>query len=243
MPKRQHRKGTQVATRRGTIKDIMTGSAIAATAGVTRARAIAKPQWGMGIEGQRRADLGNGLYLNPVLAGDYPDPTILKDGERWYLTHSSFDAAPGVMIWQSLDLVNWAPVGPALDKPLGTVFACDIAKHGGRYYIYIPFMRAPWSQGLASWANIYVIYADTIEGPWSAPIDMGIGGYIDPSHIVGEDGGRYLFLSGISRVRLSDDGLSTAGPIEKVYDGWHYPDNWITEAYALEGPKLLRHAG
>ncbi|PZQ51070.1 MAG: xylan 1,4-beta-xylosidase [Novosphingobium pentaromativorans] len=193
-----------------------------------------------GIEGQRRPDLGNGTYLNPVLAGDFPDPTILKDGEDYYLTHSSFEAAPGLLIWHSRDLVNWTPVGPALQNPLGIVFAVDLVKHDGRYYIYIPFMAAPWSKGLKSFANIYVIHADDIRGPWSEPVDLGIGGLIDPGHVVGEDGKRYLFLSGVNRVRLSDDGLATDGPVEKVYDGWKYPDDWITEAYSLEGPKLMR---
>ncbi len=42
------------------------------------------------------------------------------------------------------------------------------------------------------------------------------------------------------RIQLADDGLSTVGELEKVYDGWRYPDEWITEAYALEGPKLFR---
>lgn len=206
-------------------------------------KSVSNGSWGAGIEGQRKADLGNGLFRNPILAGDYPDPTILKDGEHWYMTHSSFDAAPGLLIWKSGDLVNWSPVGPALEKPLGAVFACDLTKHDGRYYIYIPFMAAPWSKGLKSWANIYVIHADSIAGPWSAPIDLGISEYIDPGHVVGEDGHRYLFLSGVSRVRLTADGLATAGPIERVYDGWRYPADWVTEAYALEGPKLCRHNG
>nr|KIS29489.1 xylan 1,4-beta-xylosidase [Novosphingobium sp. P6W] len=192
------------------------------------------------MEGQRRADLGNGRFLNPILAGDYPDPSILKDGEDYYMTHSSFDASPGLLIWHSRDLVNWAPVGPALDKPLGTVFAVDLVKHNGRYYIYIPFMKAPWSRDLKAFANIFVIQADSMRGPWSEPVDLGISGLIDPGHIVGEDGERYLFLSGINRVRLSRDGLATQGKVEKVYDGWHYPEEWITEAYSLEGPKLLR---
>lgn len=198
------------------------------------------PVWGRGIEGQRKADLGNGRFLNPILSGDYPDPTVLKDGEDYYMTHSSFDAAPGLLIWHSRDLVNWTPIGPALDKPLGTGFAVDLVKHGGRYFIYIPFMKAPWSEGLKDFANIYVIHAPSIRGPWSAPIDMGIGGLIDPGHIVGEDGRRYLFFNQGKRVRLTDDGLSTDGPVETVYEGWRYPDDWVTEAYALEGPKLFR---
>lgn len=48
------------------------------------------PEWARGIEGQRRADLGNGTFLNPILAGDHPDPSILKDGDDYYMTHSSF---------------------------------------------------------------------------------------------------------------------------------------------------------
>ncbi len=79
-----------------------------------------------------------------------------------------------------------------------------------------------------------------MRGPWSAPIDLGIRGAIDPGHVVGEDGRRYLFVSGIRRIGLADDGLSTVGELEQVYDGWRYPDDWITEAYALEGPKLFR---
>ena len=198
------------------------------------------PEWPRGIEGQRRGDLGNGTYLNPILAGDHPDPTILKDGDDYWMTHSSFDASPGLLIWHSRDLVNWQPVGPALKRPLGTVFAVDIAKHQGRYFIYIPFMAAPWSKGLKSFANIYVIHAPSMHGPWSDPIDLGIGGLIDPGHIVDEHGRRWLFLSGVNRVPLTPDGLSTAGRIEKVYDGWHYPEDWVTEAYSLEGPKLFR---
>eukprot|EP01037_Dinobryon_pediforme_P012138 gene12138-12224_t len=156
------------------------------------------------------------------------------------MTHSSFDAAPGLLIWHSRDLVNWTPLCTALPKPLGTVFACDLVKHGGRYFLYIPFMRAPWSTGLASFANTYVIHADAITGPWSDPVDLGIGGYIDPGHVVDSDGQRYLYLSGVSRVPLAPDGLSTTGPVEPAYDGWHYPDDWIVEGYSLEGPKLLR---
>jgi xylan 1,4-beta-xylosidase len=177
------------------------------------------------------------------MPGDFPDPTILRDGDDYYLTHSSFDAAPGLLHWHSRDLVNWSPIGTALEKPLGTVFAVDLVKHDGRYYIYIPFMRAPWSHDLASFANIYVIHADSIRGPWSAPIDLKISGLIDPGHVVGEDGRRYLFLSGVRRVRLTDDGIATDGPVEQVYDGWRYPDDWVTEAYSLEGPKLTKRDG
>ncbi len=200
----------------------------------------AKPVWRRGLEGQRIADRGDGTYFNPVLAGDYPDPSVLKDGEDYYMTHSSFDSAPGLLIWHSRDLVNWRPLGPALQKPLGTVFAVDIAKHDGRYFIYIPFMQAPWSPPLGSFANIFVIHAPSMAGPWSDPIDLKIGGLIDPGHVVGEDGRRYLFFNDGKRVALTDDGLATAGAVEAAYAAWHYPDDWITEAFSPEGPKLFR---
>lgn len=225
--------------RRSALK--LAGLAVGGTASAFRAAAAPVPL--RGPDGQRIADQGNGTFLNPILAGDYADPSVLKDGEDYYLTHSSFDAAPGLLLWHSRDLVNWQPLGPVLDEPLGTVFAVDLIKHAGRYFIYIPFMKAPWSRGLANFATIYVIHADNIRGLWSKPVDLGIGGRIDPGHAVGEDGKRYLFLSGVERVQLSDDGLSTVGQPEKVYAGWPYPDSWITEAFALEGPKHFTRNG
>ncbi|MES1198353.1 MAG: family 43 glycosylhydrolase [Pseudomonadota bacterium] len=189
--------------------------------------------WRQGIEGQRIADLGDGTFLNPIMPGDHPDPTILKVGDAYYMTFSSFDASPGIIIWRSQDLVNWAPVGPALTKPIGSVWAMDLVHHRGRFYIYIP--ATPSGQ-----QTIMVIHADRIEGPWSDPIDLHISGRIDPGHVVGEDGKRYLFVNGGDRVRLRDDGLATDGALEHAYDLWHYPDDWVVEMYSAEGPKLLR---
>jgi xylan 1,4-beta-xylosidase len=191
--------------------------------------------WARGIEGQRKADLGDGTYVNPIIPGDHPDPTILKDGKDYYMTFSSFFSYPGIVIWHSTDLVNWAPVGPALKKPLGTIWALDLCKHDGRYFIYIP--AAPDGN---TW-SIYAIWADRIEGPWSDPVDLKISGCIDPGHIVGEDGKRYLFVNGIRKIRLTDDGLATDGRIEEAYKPWRYPEDWVTENFAPEGPKLLRH--
>lgn len=198
-------------------------------------RGAKRPRWGRSFEGQRKADLGNGSYLNPIVPGDHADPTILKDGKDYYMTFSSFESYPGIIIWHSRDLVNWHRFGPALTKNIGSVWALDLTKHGGRYFVYIPAIAR------GSEFKIYAIWADRVEGPWSDPVDLGIRGCIDPGHIVGEDGKRYLFVNGIRRVRLTDDGLAAAGPIEPAYDPWRYPEEWITENFAPEGPKLLRH--
>jgi xylan 1,4-beta-xylosidase len=191
------------------------------------------PRFGAGFEGQRRADLGDGSYRNPIVPGDHPDPTILKDGADYYMTFSSFQSYPGAVIWHSRDLVNWSPVGAALTQPIGTVWAMDLVKHEGRYYLYIPSLR---DDGTA----IHVIHADDIRGPWSEPVDLKLPGCIDPGHAVGEDGQRYLFVNGVRRIRLTEDGLATVGELEHAYTPWRYPADWVVEMFAPEGPKLLR---
>jgi beta-xylosidase len=198
------------------------------------------PDWRRGQEGQRKADLGNGSYLNPIVAGDHPDPSILKDGDDYYMTFSTFDAYPGLVIWHSRDLVNWRPLVAALQKNIGSVWAPELCRHKGRYYLYIPTKKTavPGSK-TTSW----VIWADDIRGPWSEPVDLDLPRHIDPGHAVGEDGSRWLFLSGVDRVRLSDDGLSTVGKPERVYEPWRYPDDWEVEAFSPEGPKVLRRDG
>lgn len=204
----------------------------------TGAGAAPKATGRPGVEGQRRADLGDGRFLNPVLAGDRPDPNVFKDGADYYATFSSFYYYPGVTIWHSRDLVNWTALTAALTTTIGDVWALDIAKHAGRYFIYIPAL----SDGDRP-LRTYVIHADSMKGPWSEPIDLHVDTYIDPCHAVGEDGKRYLFFNGGNRVRLSDDGLSTVGKVEHVYDGWPIPPEWVIEGFALEGPKVLRKDG
>lgn len=196
----------------------------------------ASDDWGRGFEGQRIADRGDGTFLNPVFAGDHPDPSIIKDGDVYYMTFSSFDAYPGLLIWMSYDLVNWSPLSPALTTPIGSVWAPDLVKYDGRYFLYIPARTE-------NYRSIYVIHADSIEGPWSEPVDLELHDHIDPGHIVGEDGKRYLFLSNGDMVRLNDDGLATDGPVHHVYDPWRYPQDWDVECFCPEGPKMLRRGG
>lgn len=229
-------------SRRGALGSLLTGAAIAAVPAAPHAAqmgtvpcqpAAGAATWAKGVEGQRKADLGNGTFLNPILAGDHPDPSILKDGADYYMTHSSFDAYPGLLIWHSKDLVNWTPVVASLKTNVGSIWAPELCKHQGRYYIFLP---AKHPAGNTS----YVIWADRIEGPWSEPVDLKLPRYIDPGHVVDEHGVRWLFLSGGDRIQLAPDGLSTVGEPQHVYNPWHYPEEWDVEGFSPEGPKVMK---
>lgn len=170
-------------------------------------------------------------YPKAILPGDYPDPTVLRDGKDYYMTHSPFYYAPGFLIWHSRDLMHWEPVCRALAGWEGSAMAPDLVKCNGKYYIYYPASGTNW-----------VIWANDIRGPWSKPVDLKVKG-IDPGHLQAQDGKRYLFLSDGYAVPLTDDGLATAGTPQKVYDGWTYPKEWETECMCLESPKLSSHDG
>lgn len=174
-------------------------------------------------------------FTNPILGGDHPDPTIVRDGKDYYMTCSSFEYLPGLIVLHSTDLVNWEPIGSALHQNLGSVWAPDICKFKGKYYIYFTV-----SKGNDLFFT-YVVTADTPAGPWSEPVDLKQGKWIDPCHVYDEKTKtRWLFFSGGNRIRLSKDGLSTDGAMENVYKGWPIPKDWIIEGTALEGPKMKK---
>src|ERR1700733_10521235 len=78
------------------------------------------------------------VYHNPIMGGDHPDASPIRVGDDYYLTHSSFDYAPGLLIWHSRDLVNWRPVAAALQRYHGNVYAPYLCEYQGKFYIYFP---------------------------------------------------------------------------------------------------------
>lgn len=171
-------------------------------------------------------------YTNPVLGGDYPDPSIVRVGKDYYMTHSSFEYYPGLLVWHSTDLVNWKRISFALQKYVGSVWAPDLIYHKGMYYIYFPAGGTNW-----------VVTAKTPYGPWSEPVDMKLPGFIDPGHMLDYEGNRYLYLSKGYVAKLSEDGLKTVEQPRFVYEGWEYPKEWSTECFCLESPKMTTKDG
>ena len=133
-------------------------------------------------------------YLNPIIAGFHPDPSICRVGDDYYLVNSAFNYFPGIPIWHSTDLVNWTQIGNVLDRPSqfpmrggqmssGT-YAPTIRYNKGTYYVVNTLVGS-------SLGNYYVAATDP-KGPWSEPIKLeGIGG-IDPDFFFDDDGKCYV---------------------------------------------------
>ena len=171
-------------------------------------------------------------FSNPVIAGDYPDPTIVRVGSDFYMTHTSHNYYPGLLIWHSTDLKNWSPLTRALHKDVGTVWAPELVYFNNKFYLYFP----------TSLGGNYVMTADNAEGPWSDPVRVDMHG-IDPGHISDNQGNRYLYLNRGRMAPISEDGLRAAGEVITVYEGWQYPDDWAVECFCLESPKLFYNNG
>ena len=157
---------------------LLTALAIAAPAAAQEARFADFRYEGRSIE---RAVPKAGEYRNPILSGYYPDPSITRVGEDYYLVLSSFTHYPGLPVFKSRDLVNWTQIGNAIDRPgqLDTsglavsrgVFAPDISFHAGTFYIVNTCVDCKGN---------FVITAKDPAGPWSDPIWLPFEG-IDPS--------------------------------------------------------------
>ncbi|ESQ83324.1 hypothetical protein AEAC466_13830 [Asticcacaulis sp. AC466] len=131
-------------------------------------------------------------YENPILPGYYPDPSITRVGDDYYLVNSSFAYYPGIPVFHSRDLVNWTQIGNAIDRPgmldfsgLATsrgVFAPDITHHGDTFYILNTCVDCMGN---------FLITAKSAAGPWSDPIWLPFGG-IDPSLFWDDDGRAWI---------------------------------------------------
>lgn len=130
---------------------------------------------------QEKADPGPNGYRNPLVAGYYPDPSITRVGEDYYLINSSFAHFPGIPVFHSRNLVQWTQLGNAIDRPgqlnfdgltvSRGVFAPDISYHDGLFYIVNTCVDC---------GGNFVITASNPSGPWSDPAWFQFEG-IDPS--------------------------------------------------------------
>jgi beta-xylosidase len=207
--------------------------------------AKADSDWNSVIPYPWSPDQGDGNYRNPIICADYSDPDVIRSGDDFYLTASSFNCTPGLPILHSRDLVNWTIINHALKNLPGEqyqsvqpgcgVWAPAIREHDGRFYIFFPTPDE----------GIYVVSADHPEKEWSQPhLVQGGKGLIDPCPLWDDDGKAYLVhayaksRAGIKdklRVRpMAPDASALLGDGQIVFDdGAHNP--------TTEGPKFYKH--
>src|SRR5687768_740467 len=143
------------------------------------------------------AEIGGDEFLNPILAGFYPDPSICRVGDEYFLINSTFAWFPGIPIFRSRDLVHWTQVGHVLDRPSQLnldgrgvsegVFAPAIEHRDGVFYVINTLVGAG--------GNFYVT-ADNPAGPWSDPKWLREVNGIDPSFFFDDDGRAYIVHNG-----------------------------------------------
>ncbi len=134
-------------------------------------------------------------YSNPIIPGFYPDPSICRVGDDYYLANSSFEYFPGVPIFHSRDLVHWQQIGNILTRKSqlnldrmyssGGIFAPVLRWHDGKFYMITTTVGGSGARG----GNFYVT-ATNAAGPWSDPVWLDRDG-IDPSLFFDEDGKVY----------------------------------------------------
>ncbi|MDR0658859.1 MAG: glycoside hydrolase family 43 protein [Mediterranea sp.] len=135
-------------------------------------------------------------FFNPVVSGFYPDPSICRKGEDYYMVHSTFSYFPGIPLLHSRDLVNWRQIGNVLDRPSQLNLPDGIRLSGGIYAPAITYNEANGTFYLITTAvdgigNFVVKTNDPLKG-WSDPIRLPKVGGIDPSLFFDDDGKAYI---------------------------------------------------
>ena len=194
-------------------------------------------------------------FFNPILSGFYPDPSVCRRGDTFYLVNSSFSFFPGVPIFESKDLVNWQQIGHVLDRESqlqltsqwvsGGIYAPTISynEHNDTFYMI--------TTNVGKGGNFYVKTRDPHQR-WSDPIYLPKVDGIDPSFLFDPNGKAYIVhnapvmgqaeYDGQRAIRILQfdvEGDSIIGePVEIVRGGSHVQEKPIW----IEGPHLY-HIG
>lgn len=178
-------------------------------------------------------------FRNPVIPGFFPDPSVCRAGDEYFLVTSSFTYFPGAPVFRSADLVDWAQVGNVLDRPTqldlsattgnssAGVYAPTIRYHAGRFWMIVTCFNA------GAGRNFFVTATDPAAG-WSDPVGIDIQGF-DPD-LAWDDGGNCWvhFSTGecIMRCRVDDRTGAVLEPPEPAWAG--------TGLQFPEAPHLIR---
>ena len=160
-----------------------------------------------------------GYFINPIISGAHPDPSICRAGDDYYIVNSSFEYFPGLPIHHSKDLVNWKLIGHGLhreDQCNGNMNLVDVQSDGG---IHAPTIRYHKGTFYIITTNVYnsgdgkpglmrnfIITAKNPAGPWSDPYIIEGAPGIDPD-IFFDSNGKVYFTGTHSPGDMNSNGI------------------------------------
>jgi arabinofuranosidase (fragment) len=191
--------------------------------------------------------------MNPILPGFYPDPSICRVNDDYYLVTSTFAYFPGVPIFHSRDLVHWNQIGNILERkeqlPLVNaetsegIFAPTLRYHDGTFYM-ITTNVTPTND-----INNFIVTATDPAGPWSDPYPLDSAG-IDPSLFFDDDGKCYYCGTqnrregsryfGDNEIYIQELDLNTMKLVGESYPAWH---GALRGVEWPEGPHIYKKDG
>ena len=194
-------------------------------------------------------------FHNPLLPGFYPDPSICRVGDDYYMVTSSFVYYPGLPIFHSKDLVHWEQIGHGIHRPdqldykncetsLG-LWAPSIRYHEGLFYIINTFV----SGGREVYRDNYIITAKDPAGPWSDPVFVEGADGIDSSLFFDDDGSLWYVGNFICEERLYEGHqgiyLNELDPVTFQFKGPRYIiwDGVKTRGKWIEAPHIYKKDG
>ena len=181
-------------------------------------------------------------YHNPIRTGMFPDPSIIRVGNDFYMANSSFIFFPCIPISHSTDLIHWEIIGHAITNPEWAkiddleggrgYWAPDISYKNGRFYVTATYRLNDTGSVIR---RQIVVSSDKPEGPYSEPFYIEEDG-IDPSLFHDDDGRSYMLLNRGARILEVDlEKGRQISPATLLFYG--------DQKRAPEGPHLLKKDG
>jgi alpha-N-arabinofuranosidase len=192
-------------------------------------------------------------FRNPVFSGFYPDPSVCRVGEDYYLVTSTFEYFPGLPVFHSRDLVHWRQIGHLLDRPSqlpldeirpsGGLYAPTIRYFNGTFYVINTLVDGKTRSGN------FIVTATDPAGPWSEPYWLEAAPGIDPSLFFDDDGRAWYMgnrvpaqvqYEGHREIWLQELDLQSMSLVGDTYTLW---DGALKGAVHAEAPHIYKVEG
>ena len=201
-------------------------------------------------------------FLNPIINGGYPDPSIVRVDDDFYIVNSSFEYFPSLPIHHSKDLVNWELIGYGIDRPSqgtgkvnlydvqqqGGIHAPSIRYHDGLFYIVTTNVYSPVDKSKPTEMVNFILTAKNPAGPWSDPYVIEGAPGIDPD-IFFDDNGKVWFVGTHDTGNPNKNGIGEIWIQELDLNNWklkgqrHSIWRGACGGCCVEGPHIYKQYG